>query len=399
MNRSILYPKEQIESGSLYSINGEFIEAEIPTTQESNHGSSLIELQNGDLLCVWFAGSDEGAGDIKIYLSRLNNGSGKWSKPTRLSHNFQTADQNPSLFQAPNGNLWLIHTSMKTRNCTLEEWQQKLRNNEVEGPFAMQHTSEIKYRISEDNGYTWSDEKTFFNRPGSFCRHPITILSNGDWVFPVWYSLLENEGTFGKDYSAVMISNDDGANWEEREIPNSFGRVHPSIVELENGKLVCFFRSRAADWIYVSSSNDYGQTWSEPTKTTLPNNNASIRVIKLNNGRITMIFNNISVNKDPNKTIWPYERYPVTIAISEDQGKTWPYMRHLHPGDNFYGERNIHLNRRYEYPFIIQSKDELIHAVYSYGTRECIKYTCFTEDWVTGESRKNTWEWSNFPHS
>lgn len=399
MNRTILYPKELIKGGALYSINDKMVEANIPTNQPSNHGSSLLELQNGDLLCVWFAGSDEGAGDIKIFLSRLNNGESAWSEPVRLSQNFTKADQNPSLFQSPDGKVWLVHTSMDVRNCTLEEWQEKLRNKEVDGPFAMQHTSEIKYRTSDDNGYTWSEEGTLFESPGSFCRHPIKVLSNGDWIFGVWYSKLEDEGTFGKDYSAVKVSSDQGETWEEFEFPNSFGRVHPSIVELENGKLLAFFRSRNADLIYRSTSEDYGRTWTEPEKTTLPNNNASISALKLKSGRIAIIFNNISVNQDPNKTIWPYERYPVTIALSEDGGNTWPYKRNLHPGDHYCGEKNSQLNRRYEYPFIIQSNDELIHAVYSYGTRIYIRYACFTEEWITGDTNINEWKWSNFPHS
>ena len=34
-----------------------FAEALIPTDCRSNHASCLIELDNGDILCVWFGGS------------------------------------------------------------------------------------------------------------------------------------------------------------------------------------------------------------------------------------------------------------------------------------------------------------------------------------------------------
>ena len=50
-------------------------EALIPNAPyNSCHAADLLELQNGDLLCVWFAGSDEGNADISIVGSRLPAG-------------------------------------------------------------------------------------------------------------------------------------------------------------------------------------------------------------------------------------------------------------------------------------------------------------------------------------
>jgi hypothetical protein len=125
-------------------------------------------------------------------------------------------------------------------------------------------------------------------------------------------------------------------------------------VQVFSSKPGSFCRSRSADRIYVSRSSDFGRTWTEPERTVLPNNNASIRAIKLRSGRIAMVFNPVSANDDPNLTVWPKKRYPVTIALSKDEGKTWPYMRKIETGDNFCGEKNQHLNRRYEYPWIHQ---------------------------------------------
>ena len=372
------------------------IEALLPTECPTNHAPALVELTNGDLLCAWFGGSDEGAGDIKIYMSRLAADSAQWSKPVRLSDDFSRADQNPSLFQAPNGVLWLMHTSMETRGCTLPEWQEKLQKGEVQGPFAMQHTSTIRCRISKDMGHHWEAPFTLFDRPGTFARHPITVLSDGSWLFPVWYSSLDETGQFGRDYSAIQLSTDEGRTWQEIEIPGSQGRVHASIVELGSGELRAFFRSRSADRIYVSRSSDYGRHWSKPVRTPLPNNNASIRAIKLHSGAVAIIFNHCSANEDPSVTLWPYERVPVTVALSDDGGESWPYMRHLETGDNYCGDANKKYNRRYEYPTLIQSRDGMIHAAFAYGNRTHIKYCSFSEDWIRGKE-KNKWPWENFP--
>jgi len=71
----------------------------------------------------------------------------------------------------------------------------------------------------------------------------------------------------------------------------------------------------------------------------------------------------------------------VTVAISEDSGETFPWMRHVDSSDGFFGARNEHLNRRCAYPCIIQTRDGMVHMAYSYRDRQCIKYVRVSEDW------------------
>jgi predicted neuraminidase len=245
----------------------------------------------------------------------------------------------------------------------------------------MQWTAVIRCRISDDNGESWGPVQTFSDKPSSFRRQPMLVLSNGDWLFPMYYSVRAQR--HANDYSVMRISQDQGATWTEYPVPESRGRVHPSVVELEPGRLVAFFRSRAADRIYVSRSQDYGRSWTAPERTILPNNNASIQATRLASGNIAMIFNKVSSgDDDASKSLWLPQRYPVTVAISEDEGNSWPYMRHIDTSDDFCGEKNEHLNRRCEYPRILQTRDGRLHMAYSYRDRQCMKYVCVTEDWV-----------------
>ncbi len=392
----IISLKQLVPDGHLFHNTAlDRIEAYIPTRFPTNHAAYLLELQSGDLLCVWFAGSDEGASDIRIVMSQLAQDSAQWSQPATLSNASDKSEQNPSLFQAPSGDLWLMHTAMDTRGCTLEEWQQKLAAHEVTGSFAMQHTSQILRKISTDQGQTWGASHVLFAEPGSFCRQPVQVLSNGTWIVGNWRSM-DQHGAFGSDVTWFQLSQDQGRTWNAVEVPGSAGRVHANVIELEGGRLAAFFRSRAADRIYISRSDDFGFSWSVPERTSLPNNNASISAIKLQSGRIAVIYNDISLNDDPSVTLWPYERYPVTVALSEDEGRTWPYKRYVDIGDGYAGDANKASNRRYEYPCIIQAKDGLIHTVYSYGTRECIKHVSFTEGWIIGGGASR-WPWRNFP--
>jgi predicted neuraminidase len=207
-------------------------------------------------------------------------------------------------------------------------------------------------------------------------------MSNGDWLFPIYYSTRTYRK--GGDYTVIRISEDKGKTWQEFEVPESRGRVQAAVVELEPGHLAGFMRSRSSDRIYVTRSSDYGRTWTPAERTVLPNNNASTQTIKLASGNLAIIYNHYSANDDPDITLWPIprHRYPTRVAISEDGGYTWPHMRDIDSSDDFAGESNRSLNRRCDYPCIIQTRDGALHAAYSYRDRQCIKYVRFSEEWI-----------------
>ncbi len=85
--------------------------AYLPAATVQSHASNLIALDNGDVLCAWFGGTQEGVPDISIYLSRLAKGSSTWTDPVRLSDDPTRSEQNPVLFAAPDGQLWLMYTA------------------------------------------------------------------------------------------------------------------------------------------------------------------------------------------------------------------------------------------------------------------------------------------------
>jgi predicted neuraminidase len=365
----------------------------IPTDYPSNHAASLVEMDNGDLLCTWFAGTAEGNSDVCIIGSRLKKGEDQWGKCQVFSDEENHSLQNPFFFQSPDGILYLFHTSQQSRGLiNREEWKEKERRGEVKGSFTMQETAMIYRLLSRNGGYTWEKKSVFSSKAGSFCRHPIQVLSNGDWLFPMYYSLpSEIPGQhYGNDYSVVLVSSDKGETWKEYSVPRCRGRVHMSIIELSPGRCIAFFRSRAADNIYKSVSIDYGRTWTIPAATCLLNNNASVHSIKLQDGSIAVIYNDFSAGTDPNATIWPGLRHSISVAISEDEGETFPWIRDVETGSGFRGEKNKNMNKSYEYPFMLQSKDGNIHIVYSYSNslekRHCIKYMRVTENWIkTGD--------------
>ncbi|WP_118183146.1 sialidase family protein [Paraburkholderia phosphatilytica] len=384
-------------SGQLHPASSDHsrIDAYLPSATVQNHAANLIALANGDLLCAWFGGTQEGVPDISIWLSRLAKGSTTWSEPERLSDDPTRSEQNPVLFATPDGALWLIYTAQLSGH---------------------QNTAIVRRRVSTDNGLTWGPITTLFDRPGTFVRQPIVVARDGAWLCPVFSCRVQpgERWSGNDDVSAVMRSTDDGATWTEHAVPGSVGCVHMNIQPLADGTLIALFRSRWADHVYASRSND-GCHWSEPQPLDLPNNNSSIQFVALANGHLGLVFNHSSAadstarraslyddiedSEDSGALVtqaasshgtafWGAPRAPMTLAISTDGGRTWPVQRNLETGDGYCMTNNSteKLNREFSYPSIAQSADGKLHIAYTYF-RQRIKYVCVTEDWASAGVR------------
>ncbi len=332
----------------------------------SAHAANLLELKNGDLLCFWFSGTWEGESDVAIVMSRLAKGSPQWTRPQVVDHHTGESYQNPTPFQAPDGTVWLIHTT--------------------QGAGQGQANAKVLVTKSKDNGHTWSAPSVLFDKPGAFVRDPILVLDDGTWMLPMYFTPTKGITSGAQaHYSVVKLSKDNGATWTDSEIPNSSGYVQPSVVRLKSGKYVAFFRSRFADNIFKSTSDD-GRKWTAPQRTQLPNNNASIQAALLSNGHIVLAFNNVgSVMNDGKPKAGP--RKPLSVALSEDGGETWGWIRDIETGELPEGaapipaERNAPGREEYSYPSILQIPDGTIHVAYTYR-RYTIKDVTFNEDWI-----------------
>ena len=371
-------------------------EAFLPSPCVQNHAANILPLHNGDLACVWFGGSQEGAADISIYFSRLARDNTEWSAPIRVSDDPTRSEQNPVLFPAPDGRLWLLYTAQKAGN---------------------QNTAIVRRRISSDNAHSWGPIETLFDTTGTvgtFVRQPLVILANGDWVLPVFYCKVAPGTRWNgdDDTSGVKISTDQGATWSDHEVPGSTGYVHMNIEQLGDGSLLALFRSRWADNIYASRSTDDARTWTEPSPTELPNNNSSLQMTQLRNGDLALVFNDMRAGKDTERRVslydelededgpapeaaafpqdrtkrtafWGTPRAPLTLAMSKDGGQTWPLRRNLETGDGYCMTNNSKdkLNRELSYPSIAQTPDGDLHIAFTYF-RQAIKYVRVNADWL-----------------
>lgn len=373
-------------------------DAFLPTATVQSHAANLMHLPDGTLACVWFGGTQEGVPDISVWYSRLTPGSVQWTEPVRLSDDDTRSEQNPILFVAPGGDVWLLYTAQFAGN---------------------QDTSEVRCRVSTDGGRTFGPMRTMIPASagaGVFVRQPPVVLPDGRWVLGVFNCVtVPGERWVGNvDTSSVYCSADQGQTWLETTVPDSLGAVHMNPVPLADGTYLAVYRSRWADHVYASWSDD-GVSYSAPTPLELPNNNSSVQAMALADGRVAMVFNNSSAadatdrrvslydeidddgladvsepqvrtdtGSDVRTAFWGAPRAPMTLAISSDGGRTWPVLRDLETGDGYCMTNNSRdgLNREFSYPSIRQAANGHLDIAFTYF-RQAIKHVRVDLDWVS----------------
>jgi predicted neuraminidase len=174
-----------------------------------------------------------------------------------------------------------------------------------------------------------------------------------------------------------LLKSVDGMRWTlhgnltafvPKQTPGSTnGLCEPSIVQFGDGEILMILRSGdSRHW--ESRSLDSGVTWSAPRPSALVGHNTPTALWRLEEARdeIIAVWNNSPVN-----------RFPLTVALSADRGKTFTAPRTLaNP-----------IGYQVSYPGVTQAKDRTIVAVWQQqlpdGGRD-IRYARFTRDWVRG---------------
>ncbi|KAA1233638.1 MULTISPECIES: sialidase family protein [Agrobacterium tumefaciens complex] len=380
-------------TGAMHAASENRQEAFLPSPMIQNHASFLHLLDDGTLICVWFGGTLEGKSDISIFASVLTHGSTRWGPPQRLSHDPAHSEQNPVLFTAPDGVLWLFHTAQPSGN----QDECRIRMARVtRDPTAPEKLV--------------SEEGRFLDLPqGCFIRAPLRIRDDGAWLLPI-FRCVQRPGqkwNGSHDTAALGISTDNGATWQLQELQKSTGCVHMSPVAVTNGHYAAFFRRRQADFVYRTESADGGRSWSKPQPTDVPNNNSSIAVIRLGDGRLAMICNPINAAQSSDRRaslydelgeeddrpdadpsggcvpVWGVPRAPVSICLSNDDGRSFSTRILIEdgPGTCLSNDSTDGRNLEMSYPWLLEAPDGTLHASYTYH-RRAIKYVRLAPGWA-----------------
>lgn len=309
----------------------EFIFTEAPF--KSSHAATIAKTPAG-LIAAWFGGTREGAKDVCIWASRLENN--KWTAPYMVADGIikdtlRYACYNPVLYQVPRGELLLFYKI---------------------GPNVAGWTGWMMR--SKDNGKTWSPREAL---PDGFLG-PIKnkpVMIDGKLVCP---SSTERNGW----KVHFEITPDLGKTWFKTDSINDgkvVSAIQPSILVYADGSLQVLCRSKNRT-INESWSYDRGKTWSPMTASALPNNNSGTDAVTLKDGRQLLVYNH--VKPAPELPNGKGARTPLNVAVSKD-GKNWEAALVLEDSPI----------SQYSYPSVIQTDDGMVHIVYTWR-RERIKY-------------------------
>ena len=392
-----------------------FLESELifPLEHLHNHGSCIVECPNGDLLVCWYRGSGERwADDVAVMGARKKKGARQWSAPFVMADTPGYPDTNPAMFIDPQKRLWLIWPTILDNRwesallkCRISSHYQKPGAPRWETSDVLHITPGTNFpalvntgldqlaagpppEMKPDEFTKWLQAKRTLVQDKLSCRlgwmtrvHPF-ILEGKRLILPLYSD--------GFEFCLMAISDDWGKSWFTSQPIVGLINSQPSLVWKKNGTLAAYMRDDGPppQRIPISESRDRGVTWSAPADSDRPDSGAGVEIIALSSGRWLLINNDLEDG-----------RHRLGVALSADEGKTWPWLRHL--------EQDTPANVRagagsYHYPSVIQVNDGTIHVSYSFHQKksetkpdaagrpasESIKHARFNEAWVIqGELR------------
>lgn len=307
------------------------------------HCSSVVELPSGDLFAVWYAGENEARPDVALLSARLPKGADAWEAPKVLADEPGKPEGNGIVFRMPDGVLWVIYGVMHGKL------------DGPPGPGVRWATCDVRCRTSSDEGKTWSPVRILRKDLGFVVRNKPIVMDNGEVIFGAEYK---------DSHSRFWITGDCGKTWTITGPVRGMASEQPTLVQRKDGSLFALLRPNAPSLLPETISTDRGRTWSKPKFSTLPNPYAAVDMVRLRDGRVVLAFNN-AVQK----------RTPLTLALSEDEGRTWRYKRDLIDGP---GE--------FSYPAIIEDSRGRLHVTYTHQ-RVWIGHFVLSPEWIKGERR------------
>jgi sialidase-1 len=286
----------------------EIIAPSAPNSWRNSEGT-MARLNDGRLLLAWtdFYGPDEDECDCKparISAVTSSDEGRTWGKRFTIQENIGKQNvMSPNLLRLKSGKLLFIFLVKDSSG-----------------------DSRAMARLSSDDAKTFSQPREIPITPSpsyrGFNNDRLIQLDSGRVLLPMF--ILQSESSAGMRFlSRVYSSDDDGATWAPSlttvDVKESkAGAQEPGVVELKDGRVMLWNRTSTGQ-IYRAYSSDKGLTWStpEPMGVAAPVSPASIKRIP-STGDLLLVWNNS-----------PKYRFPLTTAISKNDGRTWRTPKNL----------------------------------------------------------------------
>src|ERR1051326_1273591 len=265
----------------------------------------VCELADGSLLIAYHRTTRvDFNGEYRTWTRASRDGGRAWSEARLVDKHLQA----PGLLALPSRELLL-------NGCTVinDRWSTTMR----------------LFR-SRNSGQNWMEQKPIWEKSKGIrlqggCA-ALVRLRAGRILCPVF-----GTDIIAADYGAATeqmkawcyYSDDEGKTWQEGRGKVSLpkrGAMEPSVAELKDGTLVMVLRTQLG-CVYVSRSEDHGETWSAAWSSGLEAPEAPLVAAAFPDGKAILLVY-CSGKFEPGHH-HSGERTPLTAAVSKDAGKTW----------------------------------------------------------------------------
>ena len=290
-----------------------------------NSEGDFIKLNDGRILFVYTHFDGGGSDHATAYLAgRFSSDGGKtWTDRDTLvvPNDAKLNIMSVSLLRLQDGRIALFYM----RKDSLTDCRPVMRTSSDEGTIWSEAVQIVP--DSEVNYYVLNNDRVVQLENGRLivpvARHYDTEKKKHDWAGVVRCYLSDDAGkTWRSSKTSLLTKTPGGIRLTTQE---------PGVVKLKDGRLMMWSRGYDGRQ-YVSYSNDDGDTWSDfkPSNMTSPCSPATIERIP-GTDTLLLVWNN-------HENIAPElrgMRTPYSIAISDDEGKTWKNAKNLY--DDPYG--------------------------------------------------------------
>lgn len=316
----------------------------------SVHCSSVCVLPGGDLLALWYGGTREGAEDVAVFTSRLAPGASQWTEPVLAINRSRAQEEldrrvkkigNTVIFPDQAGNLWMVYSSVSVGG-----WS----------------GSSLNLKFSRDEGQTWGPSQRLTLNPflnlSSLVRNKPIYASDGRIGLPVYHEMASK---FPQMLWLTPGTDGTMEDYRMRSLPGADDLIQPTLVPLGEDRVLMMLRdSSDARRMRTAFSGDNGWTWDEATESELPNPDSALDALKLDDGRILLVYNHAVEG-----------RSNLRLAISGDQGRSWQTAAVIEE----------QTDKEFSYPQLAEDGNGRIHLTYTWQ-RKRIKHVEFNVAWL-----------------
>lgn len=293
--------------------------------------------------------------EIDLVLKRSSDGGATWSPMKVVEHSgdYWSSSNPATAVDRSNGRVWVFYLRCKPGCGTA-----------AARPGTDDAANFMRY--SDDNGVTWSEaiDQTHVARDMNDNQWRISVpgpggaiqTRNGRLVVPMW--------KFAPFHAFAIYSDDHGRSWQRGAVvPGKQGTDEDQLVQLADDDILLDMRQQSGPHRWMATSNDGGQTWSEPRP------GQAVTRVCCAIERYTLK----SAGADRNRIIWTGPKGPgrnqLVARISYDEGRT-------------FGNERLIANQPAAYSDLTVTKDKSVGVLWERGNYRFITFTRLTRNYL-----------------